>query len=820
MTRSNITTVVVTLFIASLVWYIATSYPFGQQEQNIISLQGAPQKIVTLNAGDTASQTFRPVQPLIASLSIYAVNDHLASQKLTVTISDASGADKTTSHTVRSSYQDEKLKLTFPIDWLETNNEEELAINITLNHGAALQLFTTTENVYQNGYFSINNKPADGLDLSLSSTEPSATTPATKKGVAAGLIVFAGALLIQLIPRHFSRWRWIAATLLLIIVTPLALGGFWQNRDLLGINDWDYYFSIHEVLRRSVTAYHAFPLWNPFTCGGTAGLADPEFPLFTPTFLLELIFGIPTGLRLAIFFSTAVGALGMLALGKRLGLSPPAALLASLAAFFGSVNLLEIVEGHPNILSAMWIPWIFWGWLTAYTRSVQGSATRSIRSPSGHGVPPQARRGAGRARASLSATATPGRLTRLRVRNPWTLLTGVFLALTFYQGGIYLLMYTALAFLILPLLVSRPRDAIIVTFKAGLWALGLAAVKLVPALFWLSQFQDQAYASSTTTLPYLYEIFLGRHLHGADILPGQGTGWHEYGAYLGPLVIALGILGLTTLRRSRLVRALAISSALAILLSSAGPLLKPAFDQLPFLPRSTISRFILFAVIPVALLAGVGLDLILRRVARRKVGPAALLAILLPGLVAVDLMSLAYPLSEQAFVIPQNNVQITPAPPPIAFTANTYQTRLDGIDYTRSYLTTLAGYGTLNYCTPLSPEPSVVTVNSQYDSSYLTTTTASYGTAALVSFSPNRIRARATINQATDVVINTNYAKGWYVNDQPAHEIAGRVGIPLTPGAYNLAFRYRAPGLVFGSSLTLVTLMVAALFALRNFKVS
>ncbi|MFH1354156.1 MAG: hypothetical protein ABIH36_02615 [bacterium] len=766
MTRSHLFTIFATFITAALAWYGVSTYPLGQKHADVISVEGAPQEIITLNASDTISQSFHTLQPLLSSVSVYSANDRLTNQKITLSISDSRGHPLAQSSSARPSYRDEKLKLTFPIDWLETNINQDLIINIKLDSGSPLQLITLAENIYRPGNFSLNGTPHENLDLPLSSVQPTTTPSGIKKGVAAGLIVLLGALIIQLIPPGRHRWRWISAGLLLVIVTPLALGGFWQSRDKLGISDWDHNFAQHEIIRASLLTYHTFPFWNPYTCGGTAGLGDPEFPLFTFTFLLELIFGVPIGLRLAIFLSTAIGALGMLALGKRLRLSINAALLASLIAFFGTANLLEVVEGHPNIFAAMWIPWIFWAWLGAYRSRTSGVSRR--------GGP---------------------------------ILCGVFLALTFLQGGIYLLMYTTLAFILLPFLTSRPRDAVIVTLKAGLWALGLAAIKLVPVLLWLSQFQDESYASSAATLPYLYEIFLGRHLHGVNILPDQATGWHEYGAYIGPLATALALLGLTTnIRRSRLTRALAISAVLAIMLSSAGPILKPVFDQFSFLPRSTISRFILFAVIPIAMLAAIGLNNIKQKTIK----------LIIVGFVAVDLMSLSYPLSEQAFIVPKDDVQITSAPQPIAFTKDTYEKRLDDIDYTRSYLAVKAGYGNLDYCTPLSPLIGIAFVAGDEVPDYVSITDAGHGTVSLISWSPNKVRVQADINQPTDVVINTNYALGWYVNDLPAQELSNRVGVTLQPGTYSLTFQYRTPGFPPGLVITITTLLAASLLSYRS----
>lgn len=597
-------------------------------------------------------------------------------------------------------------------------------------------------------------------------------------GLLAAIVFGLGILVIHFIP----RFKWIAAGILLVAITPLAIPGFWFSPDKLGISDWDYYFSYHTNLRRTIVEFHQFPLWNPWICGGTAALGDPEFPVFTPTFLLELAFGVPHGLRLSIYFATAVGALGMLLLGKRLGLSVYASLLAAIGVAFSSVNLLEIVEGHPNIFSAMWIPWIFWAWLIAYRSKSE--------------------------------------------RSRWIILCAIFLALTFFQGGIYLLMYTTFAFLALTILVPHRKHAFKITLIAGLIALGLSAIKLIPTALWLSQFQDQAYASSTFTLPHLDKILFGRYLHGAEnVIPNQNGGWHEYGAYIGYGLAALAIVGLFKIKR-RVVLTLAIAAILAILISSTGPFLKSLFDKAPFLPRSNISRVILFAVIPISLLAGFGLDVIRKLKSersrlnsdtpgpiqggriwggwKRAAGPA--LGVIISTIVAADLFTLASQLSYQAFVLPEVVPAPSPAPSPIVHTAFDYKTRYQGVDFTRAFTATKADYGTMTYCSVLGPKPAVRTIHDKEN--FGPVLTSQNLSVESVGWTPNHVTT--TVNAKTDnteVMLNTNYANGWKVNGKPARNIQDRVGEITHQGNSTVRFAYRAPGLIIGSIISTLTLL-------------
>lgn len=592
-------------------------------------------------------------------------------------------------------------------------------------------------------------------------------------GLLAAIMFSLAVCLLYVAKKH----QWLIAGLIICAITPLAIGGFWFSRGQLGVSDWDYYFSYHHVLRQSILEHHTFPLWNPYTCGGTAALADPEFPVITFTFPLELLFGVERGLRLAIFLSVATGAIGMLTLSRRLNLSVWAGLVAAIAYAFGSVNLLEIVEGHQNIFAAMWIPWILYAWYSAYQST--------------------------------------GKHTLLQTH---TLLCAVFLALTFYAAGIYLLMYTGIAFIGFMVIAKQKKRAALITAGAGILALGLSSFKLIPVFLWLSQFQDQVYASSTSTLPYLHSIFLGRYLHGAEnIIQNQGGGWHEYGAYLGPIVMVLTIIGLSTYKKHRLARILCLAAVTAILISSSGPVLKPIFDQAGFLPRSNISRFVLFAVIPLCLLAGIGIDR-LRGLSRK--GKQTLVHIIIT-LVAIDLMTLSYPLSLQAFVLPYNEKSVPSPAPPIAYTAHAYKIRHNGVDYTRAYEAVKVGYGSLSYCSVLGPAPAVRTIHDETDNEILSVKTGSgaFGGYSLTFWNPNMAVAIITLDEAGTAILNTNYADGWYANRQPAIEIAGRPGIKLPAGTHEVTFQYKTPGInigVTGSIATIILIIIVALIRRLN----
>lgn len=585
------------------------------------------------------------------------------------------------------------------------------------------------------------------------------------QGALAGILFGLGVLLVAYIPKH----KWLTASLICIAITPIALLPFWFSYGDLGISDWDYYFSMHSTLQKSISEFHQFPLWNPYVCGGTSALGDPEFPVFSPLFLFEIAFGTPAGFVLSIYASVAIGALGMLHLARKIGIGPVGALMASLSMAFGSVNLLEIVEGHPNILSAMYIPWVWYCWYSAYVGTT-------------------------------------------KQRKYFIIATAFLLALMFFQGGIYLLMYMTAAFITIMFLVKNPKRAITITLLAGILALGISSIKLIPVFYWLQQFQDTAYASSAYTLSSLDEILLGRHLHGEeDIIPNQGGGWHEYGAYIGPIVLLAALWGFIARRKERIARALLISATLAILVSAMGPYLKPLFDQMPFIPRSNISRVILFAIIPISLLAGYGVDAISRK--KKYIRSAAVLIV---TLAAIDLMSLAYPLASQAFVLPHTVSEIPPAPHPIAYSPFDYKIRHNGVDYTRAYDATRQGYGNMAYCSVLGPNPAVRIITDEGDNNIISFTHNENVSFKLYSWTPNTIIATVESKEPSSAVLNANYAKGWRINNKPAKEIMNRVGTDIPAGTTELTFTYKPPGMVAGITISALTIVLIIFLSLRK----
>lgn len=739
----NIRFVILGIVIALGVATAATYVPLSTQHERIVALKDVSESI-PLQLHHHIRQTIRPAEGTYAGAVLFSDEDTLDDRTLVVSIEDLQGKRIARSYAVRSSYRSsgDVLEMQALMPWFSVQDGQEYVLDIFLKRGPEMSLKT------------VRHESTQEQLISLSLLRTTSAAFGFRQGVYVGSAFLLCIVLLTGV--RDQRRKLLLAIVLVILFAPLATLGYWFSDNDLGISDWDYYFTLHDSYRRAIVEHHTFPLWNPYICGGTAGLGDPEFPVFSPTFLLELIFGIPVGVRLAIVLSTMVGSIGMLMLSRRLGRSTEAGLIAALAVAFGTVNLLEITEGHVNVLAAMWIPWILWSW------------------------------------------------HRMVFANKYPMVCGIFLALTFLGGGIYLLMYTALAFIGLILFVDNRRAALTRTLYAALWAMGFAAFKLIPVLFWLRQFPDDAYASSSYTLPWIVDILFGRHLHGSEIIPRQMSGWHEYGAYIGYIVFGLALIGLSYWKQSRTVRLLLLAAVIATGLSILGPQLRPLFDQLWFFPRSSISRFILFAVIPLCLLASYGGDRIARIFPRRGKYIRAILI----GCVAIDLFSLTYQLSEQAFVLPHTVDVITPAAYPLEYTVHRYDTQGNDSRSTRSYDAYLKGYGTLTYCSVLGPKPSVRTImDEDHRFVYVSGQDAH---AEVLSWGYNKIRVRGQSSKDAVVVLNANYADGWKANRQKAIIVDNKVATSVPAGTYDITFRYTPPGLFLGQCISIGALLFAS----------
>lgn len=151
---------------------------------------------------------------------------------------------------------------------------------------------------------------------------------------------------------------------LVALLVAAALVGFalwpaWQSGALWsGRYDWRYFETMTEMARRAVVFYHQVPLWNPYSCGGEVGLANPQSMEGAPTFLLVLLLGTPWGLKVSMALYLVLALFGTAALGRRLGLLPLPSWIAATSFALSGYLAMHLAAGHINFAGVALYPYL------------------------------------------------------------------------------------------------------------------------------------------------------------------------------------------------------------------------------------------------------------------------------------------------------------------------------------------------------------------------------------------------------------------------------------------------------------------------------
>jgi hypothetical protein len=116
------------------------------------------------------------------------------------------------------------------------------------------------------------------------------------------------------------------------------------NHLLLG--DWDQMVFYNEVPQISILTYHQFPLWNPYYCGGMTLIGNPQNQFLSPFTLINLIFGVVTGLKIRILISLFIGNVGMYLLSRHFNIKGIIALLPGILFTMNGSLVMHLAEGH------------------------------------------------------------------------------------------------------------------------------------------------------------------------------------------------------------------------------------------------------------------------------------------------------------------------------------------------------------------------------------------------------------------------------------------------------------------------------------------
>lgn len=360
-------------------------------------------------------------------------------------------------------------------------------------------------------------------------------------------------------------------------------GDSWSSR-----YDWRYFETMSEMARRSVLWYRELPLWNPYSCGGEVGLANPQSLEGSPTFLLVLLFGTPLGFKLSMLVYLTLGIFGMALLARRLDIGWTGSIVAGLSFGLSGYHALHLAVGHINFAGALLYPLL----LYFFIRS-----TEDLRHLIWAGAV------AGWI-ASLGGTFTPAMAGEVLIL--WATMQALWPMESEQHTG------------------SRLRDGLRVyglLVALGLLALCLSAYRMLPTLEFILDHPRPPFRRTpdvTLLKQVVFDLFAYRDF---GPLSGRKYWSHEYTARLPQVVIPLLMtpLAVYLLRgksalsdQSKLLRRLWLLTIVSILLSlgNFSPIAPwSLLQKLPVLRDLRVpSRHLVLAVLWLSLLAGLGVE--------------------------------------------------------------------------------------------------------------------------------------------------------------------------------------------------------------------
>jgi len=531
-------------------------------------------------------------------------------------------------------------------------------------------------------------------------------------------------------------------------------------------DDWDQHLVFHWVPYQTVAKWKQVPLWNPYLCGGTPMLGNPQSRILTPFFLLHLVFGPLVAIRLEIILHLALLFAGSYVLSRVLGLGKLAATASALVSGGCSAYFLHVGVGHSWTLCYAYAPWVLAAVVVAIDRQ----------------------------RLALAALA------------------GLGLALMANEGGIYPAPHSGVfvAIVCVGLAIGRkslwPLKVLAVTAVFG--AL-FATAKLLPT--WeLMREHPRVTTPEDYTSPELVQLALFSldqdKNRAISAQPGH-WGWHEYGAYVGLIAFAFAALGALLTRK----RAAVWSVATLVLVALSVGLI-PEHEKLsawwfvhklpPFSSLHVPSRFLVLVAVSLAVLAGFGVQ---QLSARRRGRFACVVLLFLSSAVA---WSNGPPNLKYVFAKPNETMAASPTFQQF-FDHERRDQRMLAVARSNRGLLNCYDYSHLDTAAVASNHPTYK--GEQY--------IVGEGEVHLTRWSPNVLEYDVNVPGPATLVVNQNFHAPWRLTEG-AGTVASRAGlisVQLPAGSQHIVLEYVSRGFRIGVFMALLGL-AGVIFLFRREK--
>jgi hypothetical protein len=333
---------------------------------------------------------------------------------------------------------------------------------------------------------------------------------------------------------------------------------------------------------------------------------------------------------------------------------------------------------------------------------------------------------------------------------------------------------------------------------AGICGIMFAAVKFFPMYDYLSRYPWIPEGTvQTTPLWILPKMFFSINQSPfAEHIEGYVWGWHEFGAFIGPLVLILAILALIFRLKKDWPYLVLIFVSLILVLGSFLPPWSP-WDLLHRLPGfesiRVPSRFAILAIFALAILAGRGVDIILQLFRFRK---GALTAVVFAAVLGTHLF-VCIPILGEAFTRQPEK--------PTRFSEFK---QFEG-DPNRMYTAFLSNRGTIRaaWLSAYRQGRGILDYNNRVSEWY------SEGATVRVTgreFTPNRITFDLQSNSGGMLVVSQGYDTGWRRNDgKEVQSFQDLVSFHVTPDVRRVEIYYHPDYFNVGLLVSLISILAA-----------
>jgi uncharacterized integral membrane protein len=395
---------------------------------------------------------------------------------------------------------------------------------------------------------------------------------------------------------NLRRWELGGLIVLSILLSLLYYFPILNSDNNIGIQDWDQNFAWTEASRVSLLNYHQFPLWDPYTCGGSVQFANPQIPVISFQTMFALLFGTVRGIKISIFFHGVIGFIGFYFLARQYKLSYVGSLLASIIFSFSGITGSFLSTGMVVFTSFAYTPYI----LICFNKSID--------------------------------------------QGKWGIIAGTLFALSFYYAyqiplllGVYIFIYT---------LVIYIAKRSLIPFKAFTIMLLTSTLFILPKLLFSYQLlriyprplNDVSGYSIHNLLYFL--LSQKQNLFNEMNVQGYFYGIDENSIYIG--IITFIIFFLFFVKNTKEVKnnislVITLVIILWIMLGSViNPSLFMAIKHLPVFSSFRVAqRFRFDLIVPFSLITGLGVDNVIRLLQTNKL--AKLISIICLVVIYVDL---------------------------------------------------------------------------------------------------------------------------------------------------------------------------------------